>query len=340
MNILVVRYGTVGDSVLSSGFVREIRMAYPNAIIDILGDVVSKGVFEYCPYIDNIVEIEDKCKFFLKRYQSLFKYVKTLKKYDKIYFTRGEHLFSIAAKMAKIPERIGFTNTRSKHLTNGTVDREDIHTVDNLFNVLKADNIPVNNTSTEVWINPVSEARVKCILEKINPDNKKLIVIHASTRVREKNWLDEYWAEVLKYLDSDEDVCVVLTGSSKDVPNYNKLLRISDYKFKTEPINAAGQFSIQETMAMIKNCDLVIGLDSGIIHISSTLNIPTIVLHGCSPLIPYKPKSEKCTVVTKNYSCSPCIMNTGSKGIGCEYPTKCFKDLTPDMVIEEIKKCL
>lgn len=339
MKILVVRYGTVGDSVLASPFIRELRSAYPDAQIDILGDKVSKGVFQYCPYSDNIIEIKDKHKFFLKKYVNLFKIAKKIKGYDKIYFTKDEHFLSLAAKIAGIPNRIGINNQRSRFITTGAANDESIHIIENTLNILKSDNIPIINTNTEVWINPICEANVKNILKSLIPENKKIVVIHASTRVWQKNWIDEYWAQVLKYIDEKDDIQIVLTGAEKDIPCYKKIIRKAG-PFNNEPINAAGMFSIQESMALIKTAYLVIGLESGIIHIATALNIPSIIIHGSSPLERFRPKNKNCKVASLKYECSPCIMTAKSKGIGCKGVPKCFKNLTPDLVIKEIEKCL
>ena len=41
--ILVIRYGTIGDTIFASAFYRELRNAKPNAIIDALVDINYKG---------------------------------------------------------------------------------------------------------------------------------------------------------------------------------------------------------------------------------------------------------------------------------------------------------
>lgn len=342
MKILVVRYGTVGDSILTSSFIRELRNFYIDAQIDVLADKISKGVFEYCPYIDNIVEIEDKHKSFLKKYPQLFKISKEFKGYDKIYYTRPEeHFISIAAKIAGIPERVGYLHQRNKYLTNGCEYDENIHVVDSLMNVLKSDGVTVNNSKPEIWLNSVYEAKIKHLLKELNPENKKIVVVHASTRVWQKNWLDEYWAQVLDYLVKRDDSIILLSGAQKDIPAYRKILKLLNFDYNGKIINTAGCFNIQESMAVIKYSDLFVGLDSGLVHAAAALDKPSVMIHGSSPLIQYRPLNKNLQVVSLNYPCSPCIMNLKSKGIGCknEIP-RCFANLKPEMVISEIDKFL
>ena len=110
--ILVIRYGTIGDTIFASAFFRELRKNLPNSIIDALVDNVAKGIMESCPYIDNIVHIN-------KNYKKIFEYIKIFKQYDTIYFLKNDSFFSIVAFLAGVKNRIGFKvfrNRRNEHL--------------------------------------------------------------------------------------------------------------------------------------------------------------------------------------------------------------------------------
>ena len=67
--ILVVRYGTIGDTIFASAFYRELRKALPDAQIDALVDKVAKETMENCPYINNFIDIKGK-------YSNIFNYKK------------------------------------------------------------------------------------------------------------------------------------------------------------------------------------------------------------------------------------------------------------------------
>ena len=52
MNILVIRYRFIGDTILMIPFLRNLRYAYPDAKIDVLVSPVSGELLEgigYCP---------------------------------------------------------------------------------------------------------------------------------------------------------------------------------------------------------------------------------------------------------------------------------------------------
>lgn len=58
--VLVIRYGTIGDTIFASAFLRELRANLPDSQIDFLADNTAKEVIKNCPYINNIVDMKRK----------------------------------------------------------------------------------------------------------------------------------------------------------------------------------------------------------------------------------------------------------------------------------------
>ena len=59
LNVSIIHDAGVGDFVLMSGAIREIRRLYPNAHIIIVVNSGSVTLAESCPHIDEIVTLED-----------------------------------------------------------------------------------------------------------------------------------------------------------------------------------------------------------------------------------------------------------------------------------------
>lgn len=58
--ILVLRYRFIGDTVLTVPFLRNLRVAFPLARIDLMLEPFSGQVLEGCPYVDRIIPFEIK----------------------------------------------------------------------------------------------------------------------------------------------------------------------------------------------------------------------------------------------------------------------------------------
>ena len=53
--ILVVCTRYIGDTVLAIPFLRNLRRAFPYAVIDICAEGPARGVLADCPYVDDLV---------------------------------------------------------------------------------------------------------------------------------------------------------------------------------------------------------------------------------------------------------------------------------------------
>lgn len=322
--ILVVRYGTIGDTIFASAFYRELKKALPDTEIDILVDKIAGEVMHDCPYINNIYYIKGK-------FTNLFHYIKLFAKYDTVYFLKNDNFFTKMAFLARVKNRIGFDVRRNFRLTAKVPYKNDIHEIDCYLNLLKATNIKVENDKTEVWVNKEAETKVLSILSKIKG---KKVLIQAYSRFSQKNWIDKNWTKVIEYLSDEMNAQVFYAGSGNDC--YDNINQSIKENIKIQPINLCGKLSIQESMALIKNMDLVIGIDSGLIHVAAALDIPAILLHGPTSLKRWKPRSDKCIVVSHNFECSPCILQSKRKQYCKNKTSKCMEKCLPEEVIKLI----
>lgn len=326
--ILVVRYGTIGDSIFASAFYRELRRNLKNSTIDILSDSVSTGVMKNCPYVDNIIKINGDNK-----YKHIKKYVEIFKNYDTVYFLKNDKFFTTVAYFAGVKNRIGFDIRRNKFLTIKSTYNEDRHEVDCYLDLLRVSGLAVENDKTEVWIDSESE---KNIQKYIDTDKKK-ILIQAYSRFLQKNWIDKYWIEVIRYLSDKLDMQVYYSGGGKDKASYKKLSAELG-ELKNPPIDMSGKISIPETMALVKNMDFVIGIDSCSVHMSAALNIPTILIHGATSLKRWRPRSKNCTVLSKFFHCSPCCLQSGRRKYCKNKVSKCMLALSAEEVIKVLNE--
>lgn len=328
--ILVIRYGTIGDSIFASAFYRELRNALTEAQIDILADKTSMQVMKNCPYINNIRHIDGK-------YKNMFNYIKLFKNYDTVYFLKNDSFFTKVAFLAGVKNRIGFEQKRNRFLTKTSPYNGYRHEISCYLDLLKLTEIEVKNTKTEVWITKSDEEKAQEFTADIP---YKKVLIQAYSRFPEKNWIDDYWVEVIKELSNGNDIQIYYAGGAKDIILYESLSKNLGKNIKIKPINTCGKLSITETFALINKMDLVIGIDSGLMHAASALDIPSILLHGPTSITRWKPASEDCTVISEDFPCSPCCLQPGTKKY-CKHKTpKCMLSLTPKKALRVILKKL
>ena len=100
-------------------------------------------------------------------------------------------------------------------------------------------------------------------------------------------------------------------------------------------LNLTGKLSLKELGALINMSSAVVCTDSLAFHMSSVFKKNCVALFG--------PTSEKkwgawhndnARIITKNYSCRPCLMN----GCGGSRRSECLYDITEDEVLSKVKE--
>ena len=99
--------------------------------------------------------------------------------------------------------------------------------------------------------------------------------------------------------------------------------------------------SIRETAAIIKFMDVFISNDSGLMHLSASMQIPTVGIFGPTNPIWVRPWATKYKIVRLNLPCSPCFYYS-PKPLSCPagLDFKCLKELKPEMVYKAFESLL
>ena len=74
--------------------------------------------------------------------------------------------------------------------------------------------------------------------------------------------------------------------------------------------NYCGQTSLSELLAILAKAKLLVGNDSGSMHLMSALQRPQIAIFGSTSPDWTAPINPNATVLSRNLSCSPCFSRT------------------------------
>lgn len=336
MKILVIRYRFIGDTILMIPFLRNLRYAYPDAQIDVLAAPVSGEILDDCPYINELIIFDTTRKH---RYEntktekkSFWSYVKQVKerKYDKVYVLKRSLSSAALAFFAGIKHRIGYnTEGRGILLTKQVPYVKNRHEVECFLDVLRKDGIKIIDTHLENWISPETERKINEYVE----NNQPKVLVHATSGNVNKQWAPEYFAKVVEYLSNKLNAQVYYTGTTEDTTVYEKIHSLIKTPLEHVPINMCGKLSIKESTALISKMNLVIGCDSGNMHIAASVNVPVIGIYG--PMNPKKwlPWGDIHTPLYADLPCIPCDLRRS-----CPREIACLKLITPEKVIDSVNK--
>lgn len=109
--ILLWKIGALGDVVMTTPLVRQLRRQLPGARIDYLTGRGSAVVLQGNPHLDQVVGFDEEI-LYARRIARLGEVVRLLRGYDAVFVLDKHWIFALLARAARVPTRIGFARRR------------------------------------------------------------------------------------------------------------------------------------------------------------------------------------------------------------------------------------
>jgi len=144
-------------------------------------------------------------------------------------------------------------------------------------------------------------------------------------------WPPEYFSHLGGMIGKELGAAVVLTGAPSDREYCRKIAEGMDPR----PVVAAGELTLGQTAALIREADLLVSGDTGPLHVAAAVGTRVIGLYGSVSTERSRPIGEGHVVLKKEMWCLPCEEKVCPLGT-----TQCMKDLTPEEVFGEVRKAI
>lgn len=311
MNLLVLRYRFIGDTILTVPFLRNLRRAYPGARIDLVVAPYSSDVLRGIPYVDELIVYDPPTIHADSggRHRTLLskaRFVAELRKrrYDKAYVLKRSFSSAAIAFLSGARERIGFdTEGRGFLLTRRVPYRHDRHEVLNFLDVLRADGVPVVDDHLEAWVSPEEASAAEGFLaERGVAPGERIVAIHPFCANQTRAWHEDGFVAAANALRERSGVRIFLLGGTRDREMAGRIAR----EIRPAPVTAVGDTDLRQSMALLSKCALLICNDSGIMHLAAALDLPLIALFGPQSPVKFGPWGKRCRILYKRFPCSPC----------------------------------
>ncbi len=332
MNILIIKHSSLGDALHSTGHIRTIRETYPDSTITLLTAPPSHELFTYNNHIDHILVFEkERAKREWKSnawwvIRHIFSLLKDIRKihYDLAFDLQGRLksvFFLYAAKADK-------KYVKGRWLFLKRFRKPEIHAIKEMDHVLQLAGIQVRNSDMEIPISTHEERFIEALLKRVNPLNKKIIIMSPFTRWETKNWAIEKYQQVINSLDMD--VLIILTGLGDKREEIAKLATPHNSR---SVVNLAGDLTLLELAALMKKSDLLVTGDSFPMHLASAMHTPLIALFGPTDEERIGPVGKHCSILRASDICRRCYQRD-------HCAQDCINDIQPKQVLEEIHRWL
>lgn len=315
-NLLVIRLSSLGDILLTTPLIRNIKTKHPQIKIDYIVKNQYYDALKYNPYLKKIISYEDS--FEIKNHYDL---VIDLQNNLKSRQITGR----INGPVIKFNKR----NLDKFLLVNFKINRmKDAPSIVSRY----AKSIPGFNLDNET-LDLFIPDNIKSGLSK----SRNYIGLCPGSRHYTKMWPEEYFIELGNILSKNGYKVLLFGGrSDRDICKNiaNKIFDAKDY---------SNDDNLLQTAADMKECLCIVCNDSGMMHTASAAGTHIIVLLGSTVKeFGFIPDNKKTTILENNLlSCRPCShigRNRCPKG-----HFKCMREIFPSKVYEnfiELKNSL
>ncbi|MGC8782584.1 MAG: glycosyltransferase family 9 protein, partial [Anaerolineae bacterium] len=119
-----------------------------------------------------------------------------------------------------------------------------------------------------------------------------------------KQWSPANWAATARRLVDLFDAQILLTGSAAERP----LAQAVVAGLAMPALDATGQTDLEQLAALMERCAVVLGSDSGPLHLAVAVGTPTVHLYGPVSAVKFGPWGDptRHVVLKSNWACAPC----------------------------------
>jgi heptosyltransferase-2 len=298
--ILVVCTRYIGDTVLAIPFLRNLRRAFPEATIDVCAEGGAQAVLADCPYVDELVAWRRPAgrRSLAASLAALRTQAAWLQSrgYDRAYLLKRSLSGSLLATLAGIPHRVGFAADGRALLHTAVRPARGRHQAARYLDLLAADGLAVDDGANENWITPAAASRVAALLAPL-PAGRPRVFLALRSTAPEKEWPADRWAVLVSRLVAERGCEVVLCGAPGDVPLHDAVREAIGPPVAAHVHDLSEHVSLREAGALVARMDLCIGVDTGLVHLAASHDVPVVVLFGPTDPNRWSPWTPRATVV-------------------------------------------
>lgn len=263
MKILIIRFSSIGDIVLTTPVIRCLKQQLPEVEIHYLTKASYKAVLEANPYIDKLHLLQDDLQAVIPQLQQEdFAYVIDL----------HHNLRTMRVKKALGRQSFSFNKLNIQKFILTTIKLNvlpDVHIVDRYMDTLKSLGVKNDGRGLDYFV--PEKDRVK---ESDIPAGHLAgyigVVIGAAHNTKKLP------LHKLKELCAAIDHPIILLGGKEDRENGEQIAGVDPHKI----YNSCGKFNINESADLVRRAKLIITHDTGLMHIASAFKKPVISIWG------------------------------------------------------------
>ncbi|MDR2427260.1 MAG: glycosyltransferase family 9 protein [Endomicrobium sp.] len=343
--ILVILNANLGDFILATSALNLLKKNAENLIVYVIAQKRFKPYIENNPAIDNIIYNNNlfsvDSKWLTRRIYEAIWFIKNFIKlkllsFDICIFLDSSPFLALAANILRIKtiagpatRWCGYDNPFPilKYLTHTVKmnkDSDRIHMSERYQTIIRS---IINTNNIELPMLPNTSHIKSNTVETVKKDkNKKIIFCFEGEGGYNKFPFDNAVNTInaiLKHIKPS----IYFVGTDKNNEYAIKIAGSVNYHI----VNLCGKTNLYELKEILGNSDLLISVDTGIVHLAAVENIKIISLYGRGLPDNSGPVSSKAYSFYSKEICSPCNFKREAEGFKCPCPDNpiCLININP-----------
>lgn len=323
--ILFITLSNLGDALMALPAFDFLRRECPQSRITVIAGARTKCLFENHPDVDELVifdklgPLREKINLFFKLNHRRFDVVVDLRN---SFYGWGLKVPRKTSVWIKIPAWCRHDSQRHLYkaivaLKGSGIDEEHFHEYNTRRN------------PSFIAAQDVAYARRLLADHGISGDDEFVLFVPGARSVL-KRWRPEGFIEVGRSLMQKYGLKVVVVGDATE----KDLVDTIAAAIGAGAVGLAGKTTLTQLAALTQRSKIVIGNDSGVLHMASYLDKILIGIYGPSDYKRYGPWSKRGFVVRKNLLCAPC------GNVRCLKDKACIETISPYDVMLSLRLIL
>ena len=335
--ILVRSTNWIGDVVMTLPALEALRERFPTSRITVLARPWVTPLICAHPAVDGVLELagnQGRVRNALEVLRAANR-VRSMRFHMAVLFQNAFEA-ALIAWAARVPARAGYDTDARRILLTHPLSRKRArthrHQVEYYLDLVRALGWHGIAREPRVFTTPADRAEASKILtaEDLSSSGMRIGVAPGAAYGPAKRWPPERFARVADRAADAWHARVLILGSRGDA----KACEAVGGAMRHRAVNLCGRTGLGQAVALIESCGLFLTNDSGLMHVASALNVPTVAIFGSTDPVATGPRSPRARVVRNPVQCSPCFRTV------CPTDFRCMLGITPERVWEEVRQVL
>ncbi|CAN5903995.1 glycosyltransferase family 9 protein [soil metagenome] len=331
-DVLVVRFGAIGDILLTTPLLRALRARYPGARIAVLTKEQYAPLLSHNPHVSEVLCIAPH------------EGVRAIA--DRVRGVRYTHLLDLHGNLRSLALRRlapGPWTSYAKRRVERTlliVLKRDLYrtetpVAERYFEAAERLDVEPDGGPPDFFIGDDAEEHATRHLTALGAGlDRPIVAIAPGAAHATKRWPAEYWVELARRITATGADVVVLGGPDDTEP----ARRITELA-GAHVSSLAGTLNLQETGAVIRRAEVLVSGDTGVMHMATGVGTPVVALFG--PTVRqfgFSPYKSPAGIVELDLRCRPCSAHGSARcPLGHH---RCMKQMVPDLVFATLARTL